>query len=71
MRREYSNGEITVVWRPELCTHAGVCVRMLPEVYRPAERPWVRLEFATTDRLVEQVSRCPSGALSYILQRRE
>ena len=38
-RIEYTNGEIVVVWQPHLCIHSGVCVRMLPEVYNPQERP--------------------------------
>lgn len=37
--REYTNGELTVIWKPGLCIHAGVCVRMLPQVYRPRLRP--------------------------------
>lgn len=24
---EYSNGELTIVWQPELCRHAGICVK--------------------------------------------
>ena len=64
-RIEYTNGEIVVVWQPHLCIHSGVCVRMLPEVYNPQERPWVKLENTTTDRIVAQVEKCPSGALSY------
>ena len=62
---EYTNGEIVVVWQPHLCTHAGICVRTLPEVYRPKERPWVKLENSPTDKIVAQVEKCPSGALSY------
>lgn len=54
-----------MVWQPHLCIHSGVCVRMLPEVYNLQERPWVKLENATTDRIVAQVEKCPSGALSY------
>ena len=69
-RIEYTNGEIVVVWQPHLCIHSGVCVRMLPEVYNPQERPWVKLENATTDRIVAQVEKCPSGALSYRKARR-
>ena len=38
---EYTNGELTIVWQPELCQHAGICVKMLPNVYHPKERPWV------------------------------
>ena len=38
---EYSNGELTIVWQPELCRHAGICVKTLPNVYHPQERPWI------------------------------
>ena len=23
---EYSNGELTIVWQPEICRHAGHCL---------------------------------------------
>lgn len=65
MTKEYSNGEITVIWKPEFCSYSGICVRMLPKVYRPSERPWIRVEFATSDELIKQVNCCPTGALSY------
>ena len=29
-RIEYTNGELTIIWQPGLCQHAGVCVKMLP-----------------------------------------
>ncbi|MFA7687597.1 MAG: (4Fe-4S)-binding protein [Moheibacter sp.] len=61
---EYSNGEITILWKPELCTHSGICVKTLPQVYNPKERPWVKPENATTAELINQVAKCPSGALS-------
>lgn len=63
--KEYTNGEITIIWNPELCIHSGVCVRTLPQVYNPKERPWVKPENATTEQLKAQISQCPSGALSY------
>ena len=25
---EYTNGELTIVWQPEMCQHAGICVKM-------------------------------------------
>ncbi|MGJ8667525.1 MAG: GNAT family N-acetyltransferase [Patiriisocius sp.] len=62
--KEYSNGEITVLWKAEKCIHAGVCVKSLPEVYNPKERPWIKPENATSAAIIEQVSNCPSGALS-------
>jgi uncharacterized Fe-S cluster protein YjdI len=43
----------------------GVCVKTLPKVYNPKERPWIKMENATSEELMSQVSKCPSGALSY------
>ncbi len=65
MKKEYSNGEITILWQPKLCTHAGVCVRTLPKVYNPKASPWVAIENASTEDLINQVKQCPSGALSF------
>lgn len=62
--KEYSNGEITIVWQPSLCIHSGVCVKTLPKVYHPKEKPWITIENATTEALINQVALCPSGALS-------
>lgn len=62
--KEYSNGEITILWKPELCTHSGVCVRTLPKVYNPKDRPWIKIENGTSEELINQVAICPSGALS-------
>lgn len=62
--KEYNNGEITISWKPELCQHARVCVKLLPEVYHPNEKPWIKLENASSKELEHQVSKCPSGALS-------
>ena len=45
---EYSNGELTIVWQPELCRHAGICVKTLHIVYNQQERTWIKMENATT-----------------------
>ena len=65
MAKEYSNGEITVVWKSELCQHAGICVKTLPKLYNPKERPWIKVENATTEELKDQVNQCPSRALTF------
>ena len=62
--KRYSNGEITVVWQPSLCVHSGICARGLPKVFDPRRRPWVILDGFDTETIVNQVERCPSGALS-------
>jgi len=62
--KEYTNGEITIVWKPDVCIHSGVCVKTLPNVYKPNERPWIQMEHATSQEMIDQVAQCPSGALS-------
>ena len=66
--KEYSNGELTIVWKPKTCIHAAECVKRLPEVYKPNEKPWIQMEHATTDALKTQIKACPSGALSYRME---
>lgn len=66
--KKYTNGEITIVWKPAICIHSTICWKRatgLPEVFNPAERPWIKPEGAATDQLIEQVKKCPSGALSF------
>jgi uncharacterized Fe-S cluster protein YjdI len=62
--KEYTNGEVTVVWQAEKCIHSELCAKGLPGVFDPKNRPWVNTDGATTKEIVEQVSKCPSGALT-------
>lgn len=64
-QKEYSNGEVTITWQPEKCTHSGNCVRGLPEVFKPKSKPWIEVGNATTEELVNQIKKCPSGALGF------
>jgi uncharacterized Fe-S cluster protein YjdI len=64
MKKEYTNGEITVVWQPDLCIHSGVCFRSLPSVFKPRERPWIQMENSDSKSIRDTVNACPSGALS-------
>ena len=63
--KEYSNGDITVVWKPDICIHSAICVRGLPTVFNTKASPWVTIQGADTDTITRQVDACPSGALSY------
>jgi len=63
--KEYKKDDFTVIWKPQLCTHAGVCVKTLPQVYKPKATPWVNCDNASIDDLKRQIDACPSGALSY------
>jgi uncharacterized Fe-S cluster protein YjdI len=64
---KYTNGEVTVVWKPDTCIHSKICWTELREVFDPFKRPWVNMDGGTTERIIEQVKKCPSGALSYYL----
>ena len=63
--KAYSNGELTIIWKPQKCIHAGVCVKTLPKVYHPGKKPWIIPDAASTEELKAQINNCPSGALSY------
>jgi uncharacterized Fe-S cluster protein YjdI len=61
--KEYSNNEITVTWEPEKCIHSGICARGLSTVFQPKERPWIKMDAETSEKIMVQVKKCPSGAL--------
>ncbi len=63
--KHYTNGEITITWKPNQCIHSKLCWTGLAEVFNPRERPWIKMDAATTASIMEQVDKCPSGALSY------
>lgn len=63
--KTYTNGEVTVFWKPDLCIHSTKCFHSLPEVFNPKIRPWIQLDKSSTDKIIETVKNCPSGALSY------
>lgn len=68
--KHYTNGELTIVWKPSLCIHSKKCWKEpdgLPEVFHPATLPWITPEHAATEKIIEHVKNCPSGALSFFL----
>lgn len=56
-----------MVWKPKVCIHSTVCWKELLQVFDPRSKPWIRMEGAGTERIIEQVRKCPSGALSYFM----
>ncbi|HMG82412.1 MAG TPA: (4Fe-4S)-binding protein [Ferruginibacter sp.] len=63
---KYPNGEVTVIWQPDICIHSGVCARGLIEVFDPRRTPWIDMSLLDTETIKAQIKKCPSGALSYI-----
>lgn len=64
-KMRYTNGKVTVIWQPKLCMHSGNCIRGLPSVFDYAARPWINMSGATSEEIIAQVKKCPSGALSF------
>src|SRR5215470_581618 len=62
---KYANEEITVLWKPEFCQHSTRCWTQLPQVFKPPMKKWIDPNGASAERIMEQVSRCPSGALIF------
>ncbi len=65
LKKEYTNGEVTVVWQSGKCIHSGICVRNNPDVFQPKEKPWIKINGSSTEKIIETVQKCPSGALTF------
>jgi uncharacterized Fe-S cluster protein YjdI len=44
--KEYQKGDFTIVWKADKCIHSAECVKRLPEVYNPENKPWIQPENA-------------------------
>lgn len=64
IKKKYTNDEMTVVWQPHLCIHSEICFNGLSKVFDPNRKPWVDVTASDTNTIVNQVKKCPSGALS-------
>lgn len=64
--QRHTNGEITVTYDSEVCTHAGRCVKGLPAVFDVKRKPWIDVDGASPEQVAAQVAKCPSGALNFI-----
>lgn len=64
-RLYYKSTEIEVTYNPKLCIHAAECVKGLPDVFNPQNKPWVDTSGASADKIATVIERCPTGALKY------
>lgn len=68
---KYINDEITVLWKPDVCKHSGRCVTQLPGVFDIHKHPWVNMQGASSEEIIAQVNKCPTGALSILKNKAE
>ena len=54
-----------VKWNQDVCSHAGVCVNSLPNVFKVEDGNFViDTDAASEAEIRDVVSKCPSGALT-------
>jgi uncharacterized Fe-S cluster protein YjdI len=68
----FSNENITVTFEPKICIHAERCAQGLSEVFRTTVIPWINLDGTDdTTKIINQIKKCPSGALQYCLNKKQ
>jgi CDGSH-type Zn-finger protein len=70
-RDNYEGREITLHDNRGICAHAGYCTDGLPSVFRLRQEPWIDPNGASQKEIIAAVQKCPSGALSYSVERTE
>ena len=70
-RADYRASGITIHDDRSICAHAGYCTDGLAAVFKYGSEPWIDPAGAGVQAIVETIRRCPSGALSYTLDRPE
>lgn len=68
--RPYTNGELTVFWRPNLCIHSANCLIGQPKVFSSIRRPWINMQGASTAEIIKVVNTCPSRAITFLKKSR-
>ena len=64
-KKSYSNEDITVIWKPDVCIHSTKCWKASLAIFNPKRRPWIDMSAGSTEEIIKIVDNCPSGALSY------
>ena len=64
---EYTGDGFKVTYDKEICVHAGVCVKTLPQVFNPKAKPWVNTGAASKEDIQNMIKTCPSGFFCPVL----
>jgi len=63
----YKGRDITIVDNHGVCSHNGACWQNTPDVFQPSKFKWIKPNAAPKDEIIKTIEKCPSGALSYII----
>ncbi len=64
-RDNYAAGSLTIHDNRGICQHSAYCTDELASVFNNKREPWIDPNGASAERIIAQVRKCPSGALSY------
>ncbi len=67
-RDSYRGKKITIHDNRGICAHAGECTSGLAAVFKYGEEPWIDPDGADVEAIIETIGKCPSGALSYVIE---
>jgi CDGSH-type Zn-finger protein len=67
-RQSYPGKRIKIFDNRAICAHAGFCTDGLKKVFRQHDEPWIDPDGAGVREILETISKCPSGALSYEIE---
>lgn len=70
-RIDYAGKQITIHDNRGICSHSGYCTDHLQSVFRLNQEPWIDPGGASVQDIIDTVSQCPSGALSYTVDHVE
>lgn len=70
-RENYYGKGITIHDNRGICSHAGFCTDNLPSVFKLKTEPWIDPDGSEAEEIINTVRKCPSGALSYIIDNVE
>jgi len=62
----YEGDGFVVTYDPNVCTHAGRCVKGLPAVFDSKRTPWIDPARASAEEIEKQIAKCPSRALGFL-----
>lgn len=63
--KKFTNKDITVTYDPSTCKLSGTCAKELSNVFSDRIIPWINLDEGKTEDIIQQVKKCPSGALQF------